>query len=191
MRDVKEHGIPIEMFRVEGRDGWKIAAYRFGDPTTVRLTKFSGRTALSNKLRQALIEKHGPRCAIYMEEFPERELQIDHRIPYEVGGEPDPQKLNLNDFMLLCSSANRAKSWSCEHCLNRRQLKKPKVCLGCYWASPEKYTHIAMREERRLDILWSGAEVTSYDKLKVESDSVNLPLPKFVKVILDKRQITQ
>lgn len=27
VRDVKENGIPIEMFRVEGRDGRKIAAY--------------------------------------------------------------------------------------------------------------------------------------------------------------------
>jgi hypothetical protein len=35
VRDVKEHGIPIEMFRVEGSDGRKIAAYRFGDPDRV------------------------------------------------------------------------------------------------------------------------------------------------------------
>ena len=191
VRDVKENGIPIEMFRVTGKDGRKIAAYRFGDPATVRLTKFSGRTALSNKLRQALIAKHGSRCAVYLEEFPERELQIDHRVPYEVGGEPDSQKLNLTDFMLLCSSANRAKSWSCEHCENWRQLKNPGICRECYWASPEGYTHVAMREERRLDILWSGAEVVGYDKLKAESLSVNYSLPKFVKDILTKRQPVQ
>jgi hypothetical protein len=36
VRDVKEHGIPIEMFRVEGRDGRKIAAYRFGCQRAVK-----------------------------------------------------------------------------------------------------------------------------------------------------------
>ena len=39
VRDVKEYGIPIEMFRVEGGDGRKIAAYRFGDPTKLRFGK--------------------------------------------------------------------------------------------------------------------------------------------------------
>lgn len=38
-RDVKENGIPIEMFRVEGNDGRKIAAYRFGDPKKARFGK--------------------------------------------------------------------------------------------------------------------------------------------------------
>lgn len=44
----------------------------------------------------------------------ERDLQIDHRVPYEVAGESN--ELKTEDFMLLCGSANRAKSWSCEHC---------------------------------------------------------------------------
>jgi hypothetical protein len=42
VRDVKEQGIPIEMFRVEGRDGRKIAAYRFGDPRKMRMGKMVG-----------------------------------------------------------------------------------------------------------------------------------------------------
>jgi len=86
-RDVKEHGIPIEMFRVEGSDGRKIAAYRFGDPTKVRSGRQAGRTAFSKELKQKLLVLQGPRCAIYQELFPERELQIDHRIPFEVLGD--------------------------------------------------------------------------------------------------------
>lgn len=34
VRDVREHGIPVETFRVTGSDGRKIAAYRFGDVTS-------------------------------------------------------------------------------------------------------------------------------------------------------------
>ena len=84
VRDVKEHGIPIEMFRVAGNDGRKIAAYRFGDPSKVRSGKQVGRTVLSKELKEKLVTLHGERCAIYLESFPERELQIDHRIPFEV-----------------------------------------------------------------------------------------------------------
>ena len=81
VRDVKEHGIPIEMFRVEGSDGRKIAAYRFGDPAKARSGQQLGRTVLGKELKQKLVVLHGERCAIYLEPFPERELQIDHRVP--------------------------------------------------------------------------------------------------------------
>ena len=52
VRDVKEHGIPIEMFRVTGGDGRKIAAYRFGDPTKMRFGQQAGRTALGKEQKQ-------------------------------------------------------------------------------------------------------------------------------------------
>jgi hypothetical protein len=49
-RDVREHGIPLETFRVTGSDGRKIAAYRFGDVSKKRFRKLSGRTGLSKKI---------------------------------------------------------------------------------------------------------------------------------------------
>ena len=48
----------------------------------------------------------------------ERYLQIDHRIPYEVAGEEIGDERNPEKFMLLSGSAQRQKSWSCEHCQN-------------------------------------------------------------------------
>lgn len=113
-RDVREHGIPLETFRVTGRDGRNIAAYKFGDPKNLRFDR-SGRTGLSKALKAQLIRHYGCKCFFYLEELDERELQIDHRIPYEIGGEPELQPEN---FMLVSGSANRAKSWSCEHCKN-------------------------------------------------------------------------
>src|SRR5208337_2387268 len=64
-RDVREHGIPLETFRVSGTDGRKIGAYRFGDPTRSRFAKLAGRTAFSKELKQKLIALNGCRCAIY------------------------------------------------------------------------------------------------------------------------------
>jgi len=49
-RDVREQGIPLETFRIEGSDGRKIGAYRFGDPAMARFSKLQGRTAFSKQL---------------------------------------------------------------------------------------------------------------------------------------------
>jgi len=46
-----------------------------------------------------LINRYGCKCFIYLEEVEKRELQIDHRVPFEVDGEPD---LEPENFMLLC-----------------------------------------------------------------------------------------
>ena len=72
-------------------------------------------------------------------------LQVDHRVPYEIGGEQDEEELDC--FMLLSPSANRAKSWTCEHCTNW-ETQDTEFCLSCFWAHPEKYNHVAGRLEK-------------------------------------------
>jgi hypothetical protein len=185
-RDVREHGIPLETFRVTGSDGREIAAYRFGDISIQRFKKLSGRTGLSKKIKDALVEKYGCKCFIYLEEVDERDLQIDHRIPYEVGGDGEGAELDPEDFMLLSGSANRAKSWSCEHCENWNNTKDRTICLTCYWAYPENYSHIATRQIRRIDLVWQGKEIDIYEKLKAEAHSLEKEIPSFVKEILER-----
>lgn len=180
-RDVRELGIPLETFRVTSRDGRKIAAYRFGDITKVRFSKASGRTGLSKQIKEALIEQYGCQCFIYLEEVEERELQIDHRIPFEVGGEPE---LDADNFMLLCGSANRAKSWSCQQCNNWKNLKDSSICASCYWAFPEEYEHIAMQPIRRIDLLWRGEDIETYEHLRERAITMNKSLANLVKDII-------
>ena len=183
-RDVKEHGIPLERFSVLGTDGRRIAAYRFPEPGKIKFRRFAGRTGLSRKIKEALIAKYGCKCFIYVEEMPEAELQIDHRVPYEVAGES--AELDVEDFMLVCGSANRAKAWACEHCKNWTDFKKKEICLSCYWAYPEHYSHIAMREIRRVDLMWQGAEIEKFEKLKRDAQKAAQPIPEFVKSIIAK-----
>jgi len=185
-RDVREQGVPLETFRVEGSDGRRIGAYRFGDLKKARFSKLSGRTAFSRELKKKLIEMRGAQCAIYLEEFPERDLQIDHRIPFEVAGDNPTQMENPNDYMLLSGSANRAKSWSCEHCVNWIELKTQDICKKCYWAYPESYEHVAMRNIRRADIMWSGREVNVYDRLKQRTFELQKNLPSYIKDLIEK-----
>ncbi len=169
-RDVREHGIPLETFRVTGSDGRRIAAYRFGDISKTRFSRLSGRTGLSKQLKDELIDKYGCKCFIYLEKVDKRELQIDHRVPFEVDGEPE---LEAESFMLLCGSANRAKSWSCEHCENWKSIKDKSICLSCYWAYPESYTHVAMQQVRRIDLMWQGDNIEIYEKLKQQAVRLN------------------
>ena len=163
-RDVRELGIPLETFSVKDSNGRNIAAYRFGDPSIVedKIAKTAGRTVLSKALKKALIEKYGAKCFIYLQPMEERLLQVDHRIPYEIGGEQDER--NVDCYMLLSPSANRAKSWTCEHCPNWEQ-KDSECCVHCFWAHPENYTHIAGQEQRQIIIMFTGDEIKDYQKL--------------------------
>lgn len=164
VRDVREYGIPLVTHRVMGSDGRKIAAYKFGNPNDVQnsLSKRAGRTVLSKVLKQALIEKYGPRCFIYLEEMDESKLQVDHRIPYEIGGEHKEEDIDY--FMLLSPSANRAKSWTCEHCKNW-EIRDANFCMRCFWAHPDDYDHIAGKYEKIVSIIFSDNEIDDYNKL--------------------------
>lgn len=164
IRDVREYGIPIVTERIKDENGKTIAAYRFGSPDEVQhaSAKAAGRTSLSKALKQALLDKYGSRCAIYLEEMDASLLQIDHRVPYEISGEANTTDVDC--FMLLSPSANQAKSWACEHCDNWKAKDKA-FCLKCFWAHPEAYEHIAGQEARAIALLFTGEEVEDYNRL--------------------------
>ena len=186
-RDVRELGIPLETFRVAGTSGRSIAAYRFGDVSKIRGGRIGGRKAWPKELKSDLISTNGERCGGCFTTFEERYLQIDHRIPYEVGGDPEGD-LNVADYMLLCGSCNRAKSWSCEHCRNWTTDRSINVCKTCYWSDPRNYKHVALRLIRRLDVTWTEDEVPDYDRLVEISKYAEKELPDFVKECL--RRVT-
>ena len=164
IRDVREHGVPVVTYRTAGTDGRNIAAYKFADPSeaTNAIVKSAGRTVLSKALKQALIDKYGAKCFVYLEIMDERLLQVDHRVPYEIDGEPNEADVDM--FMLLSPSANRAKSWSCEHCENWTN-KSPSFCVKCFWAHPDDYEHVAGKEQRIISVIFTGDEIEDYNRL--------------------------
>lgn len=179
-RDVRELGIPLVTAMVAGKSGRKMAVYSFGDPASVRGGKIAGRKNWPKGFKKELFDLSSGKCAICNAEYESRYFQIDHRVPYEVGGDPKGN-LNVDDYMLLCGSCNRAKSWSCEHCENWKTKRKSDVCDACYWAQPDSYKHIALRLIRRLDLTWSETEVTDFDRLAKAAAKNNIELPEFVK----------
>lgn len=163
VRDVRERGVNIITYRVRSSNGRYIAAYKFGKPVFLdnAVSKVAGRTALSAALKKALVEKYGAVCFVYLRPIEERLLQVDHRIPYEIGGD---NKADIDSYMLLSPSANRAKSWTCEHCVNWTK-KEVEFCGSCFWAHPENYSHIAGREERQIIITFTDNEIEDYNRL--------------------------
>jgi len=184
-RDVREAGIRLETFRVKSSDGRSIAAYRF-DHKKIESGKSGGRKGFSKDFKDILYKSYDEKCAVCLGHFEKRYLQIDHRIPYEIAGEKKFFKSDDKNYMLLCGSCNRAKSWSCEHCENWRSKKSSKICTKCYWAFPDEYSHIALREIKRMDIIWEGKETGVYNKLKNNAKKNNEKLPDYVKKIISK-----
>lgn len=181
-RDVREEGVPLETFKlVSSRTGRKIAAYRFADPADIKRGRIGGRKAFSKAFKDALIERYGEFDALTAQPVESRYLQIDHRVPYEVAGDGEHDEENLDAYMLLDASSQRAKSWSCEHCRNWTELLEEDTCRACYWAFPESYTHVAMVEVRRVDLQWDGAEVAVYDRLAYEAKKEGVSVSALIK----------
>lgn len=186
-RDVVEAGIPIAKDKGVDRSGRRMAVYKFGDweeyKTQNSLAKTKGRNNLTDKLKQQLISKNGCKCSLYGEEFPEALLQTDHRVPFEIGGDPDDM-MDISKFMLLSPSANRAKSWACEHCVNWTN-KDIAMCTTCYYASPDDYEHVSGEKERRLDIVFRKSDIDIYnmvcDRAKKDGTAIQEAFKKIIK----------
>ena len=189
-RDVRELGIPLDTFKIKNSSGKTIAAYQFGDWETAKksnpLLKVTGRTQILEKLKNALIDRYGAKCHLYGEEYPARLLQPDHRIPYEIGGDPIDM-LNTDCFMLLSPSANRDKSWACEHCINWTE-KDISMCKTCYYAYPENYQHIAGEKEKKLNIVFNNEEMELYNQIVEQAELHNISYQSAVKRIIEYYQ---
>ena len=185
-RDVKEEGIPLCKKMIKNSDGKRMASYYFGDWKDAKshnqLAKTGGRKQLTANLKKALINKYGAKCHLFNESYDERLLQPDHRIPFEIGGDPDDM-MDTDYFMLLCPSANRNKSWACEHCPNWVR-KEVETCRSCYYAFPENYEHIACKEERKIDLIMRGSDIKLYHDITRMAEKEHLSNQEMVKRLL-------
>lgn len=186
IRDVRENGIPLITHSVVSeKSGRRMGVYTFDDVANVKGGRIGGRKAFPKAFKPILVEMYGSRDAFSGERLEERYLSIDHRIPYEVAGEE--AGLAPEKFMLLDSSSQRAKSWSCEHCENWLRIHNPEICARCFWAFPEDYDHIAMEQKRRIDVVWSGDEVRSFDAAKAAAKAKRLTVGELIKQLLGSK----
>jgi len=176
-QDVRDLGFRLKTVKVKHSNGRSIAAYVF-DEGELEAAK-GGRRLLPKKERDALIHAAGDKCQIC---GATHNLQVDHRIPYEVAGET--QRQQEEPYQILCGSCNRKKSWACEHCPNWREIQSLTVCRSCYWAEPTSYTHVATQQQRRADVVWIGDEVRDFEPLQRAAERNGRSVPEEIKQIV-------
>lgn len=190
-QDLKEAGVRLKVtYGKHPKTGSRMAIYSLADENEDPRATARGRRAFPKALRKAVLDAFQNRCSVCSEEYDPTVLQLDHRIPYIVGG--DPKEFHVKDFQPLCASHQRSKSWVCEHCPNRED-KVTKVCMSCYWAIPDgDYTHIATVAERRVDVTWKGdQDRKTYRRLRSlaakEGKSVPEVIKNLIKTALQKK----
>ena len=179
--DVRDAGIPVVREMIRSASGKRMARYRLGNAEDIREDRRGGRSTLPKAFKAELLARYGSADCITGVGLDPRLLQIDHRVPYRVAGDMGLAGRDTSAYMLLDASSQRAKSWSCEQCRNFRELHDAKICGDCFWAYPEEYKHIAMRQIRRTDIVWSGDDVPVHDRLKVEADRIGISLAELLR----------
>jgi len=181
--DVRDNGIPLVTLDAKSEDGRSIARYELGPVSEIKRNKLGGRKAFPTSLKKVLVDRDGPYCAISEQELPIDQLQVDHRIPFYITGDISTAR-NPADFMLLSRSMQRSKSWACENCNNLKKVFDIRICSTCYWAFPNAYDHIAMKEERRVDVVFTNGEVRIIDKLRDAARSDGVSIQAIIKNIL-------
>ena len=182
--DVRDRGIPLETV-MKTVDGKKIAHYRFPDDMTTLDRTASGRIAISKQFQQEVINCYGERDIFTGTVTRAGDLQIDHRVPFRISGDPS-QPFNVNDFMPVSAAMNRLKSFACEGCPNWMS-REMSICKSCYWAGPDRpYEHVATVSTRRLDLVWQNDEVVEFDHLLRYSDEIGSDLQTTAKRMIGR-----
>lgn len=96
--------------------------------------------------------------------------------------------MNLDCFMLLSPSANRDKSWACEHCENWK-TRDVEFCKLCYYAYPEHYEHIAGKQEKRIELIFENDDMDVYNKITEMANEHKLPKQDLIKRLLRYAEI--
>lgn len=89
MGDLKDAGVPFTktMVKVEG-ESRRVARYELLDDINVAKAN-KPRKVIPKKVKTELIAKYGKQCQICGGTFSSQALQVDHRIPFRINGDPE------------------------------------------------------------------------------------------------------
>jgi hypothetical protein len=179
--DCRDLGFPIIKTKSPGGG---VGAWSLDPSAELRATK-TGRKNFRKVFRGELLARADHRCEVCGTSEVDRQLQIDHKIPYAI--DPGSGREIEGEFQMLCGSCNRTKSWTCEHECPNWQVRDPARCMTCMWASPGDYEHIAEHLRRRITLVFDGTEgAATYDRLKGIADAADRPLGDIVEELLER-----
>jgi len=164
------------------QSGNRMGTYYLMSPKPGEITK--KRSPPPKSFKKKLVKNHNHVCAITQYVFPENELQMDHRVPFLVGGDPDSYE--LDDWMPLSGSAQMLKKKACDDCENS-SAKDVKICGTCYWAFPERYNHVATIPQSVATMVFRGdVEVELFQKISDIARKNELTVNEVIKSILNQ-----
>lgn len=183
-QDLKEAGVKLNTRNDKHPvTGNRMVIYSLADDQKSSLSS-GGRIAFPKVFREKLVKRANYKCIICNTEYSPRLLQIDHKIPFIVGGEP--KEIIIEEFQLLCASHQRMKSWECEHCPNLIEKVKD-ICTNCYWASPEDYKHVATMQHKIITLkLDTKEEIAMLDSAKGYAEEHGISLEEYIKQLISK-----
>lgn len=179
LMDAKDAGVPFVMQMIRSEDGKRMARYTLTDDA--KRANSTGRQTIPKWIKAALLERDGSFDRLTGIPALPASLTVDHRIPFQIGGDSGLREGDLHAFMLLELTSQRKKSWACEHCPNFIELRRPDICASCFWALPESYEHVATRPERREEVVWQGTEVSEHELLRLSAERDGLSVPDYLK----------
>jgi 5-methylcytosine-specific restriction endonuclease McrA len=175
--DCRDLGFPIINSRVRSPQGGTVGAWTLDPDGTVGGR--AGRRQYPRAFRLLLLARANGRCEVCGAPQADRNLQIDHRIPFEI--DPGSGELVPDEYQMLCGSCNRTKSRTCETDCPNWQARDPEVCRTCMWASPDDYQHIATIPRRQVTLTWVGDDVGVYDELRAAAESAGEDVTTFLR----------
>ena len=178
--DALDLGFPIVTKRVKNSVGKSIGAYSFDLSRPLDDPSRMGRLALPKLEREAILDKAERKCQLC---GAEHDLQVDHRVPYQVAGEA--LKDSKEPYMVLCGSCNRKKSWpasTARTLWNQAGREVPIVLLG---ESREPHACRDIAYTSRGHLIWQGEETRSFDdfrsKCKNEGKSIEAGIKEMMR----------
>ena len=154
-RDVRELGFNLKSTVGRTQDGRRMAVYSIDNFDSFSAKE--GRQLFAKQEKTALFSRHSGKCFYCSGGFSSSELQIDHRIPFEIVGNKLHAEEGLDALILVCSSCNRSKSWSCESCENFSK-KNEDQCRKCYWFDPDNYLHVGGKKRALVNVAFDETD---------------------------------
>lgn len=176
--DCRDLGFTIKNSRVRSPQGGTVGAWTLDLDAELGAGR-AGRRQYPRTFRLRLLERATGRCEMCGAPEADRNLQIDHRVPFEI--DPGSGELDPGEYQMLCGSCNRTKSWTCETECPNWQARELGVCRTCMWAEPNDYQHVATIPRRQVTITWVGEDVTAFDELRAAANAAGMDLPSFVR----------
>lgn len=170
IRDLKDHGIPIQaLSRVKTPESKNpVVRYTFGERRDIHPEWQNGRRLVPAGMKGKLIRIYGSRCAYCGEKLEPRKLQVDHRLPVKYFGElNEKEKGNPQNYLLLCPECNRKKAEAVDEGCAKTCYKTDDMSIikSCYWYDPINYTHVCMKPVGKLEVKWNEDDIDEYKAL--------------------------